>query len=116
LVALTVNPGRPLAIVNGSAADVPPPGVGEKTVICAVPTVVRSLAGTAVCSNVLLTKVVRRTAPFQRIVEVFTKPLPLTLRVNAALPTAAVDGDNEPIDGTGLLLTTVIVGLVAAGV
>src|SRR5262245_62857420 len=92
----------------------PPPGVGEKTVTIAVPADVRSLAGITACNRVLLTNVVGRLAPFQRTVEELTKPLPLTLNVNPGPPTGPLEGDSEPIAGTGLTPTTVTVGLLAA--
>src|SRR5712691_2003383 len=76
LVALTVSEGEP-PTVNGTAAEVPPPGAGEKTVTCAVPLTARSVAGIAACSCVLLTNVVGRSAPFHRTTDAATNPLPV---------------------------------------
>src|SRR2546422_9328174 len=62
-----------LSMVNTSALEVPPPGVGENTVTDAVPAVARSAAVTAAVSRVALTNVVVRAAPFQRTLEPLTK-------------------------------------------
>ena len=48
-----------------------------------------------------LTKVVVRTAPFQRIRDELTKPLPFTVSVRPALPAAAVAGVRLLVTGTG---------------
>src|SRR5260221_12086776 len=59
VVVLTVSTGGG-AIVNGSAADVPPPGAGVKTVTCAVAGAATSAAPIDARSCVLLTNVVAR--------------------------------------------------------
>ena len=51
-------------IVNVNGAEVPPPGVGLKTVIAAVPTALTSAAVIAACKALLEIKVVARAAPF----------------------------------------------------
>lgn len=61
---LTVGPGA--RTISGSAAEVPPPGAGVKTVILRVAAVARSLAGTVAVIDELETKVVGRAV----------KPLP----------------------------------------
>ena len=88
---------------NGWSDDVPPPGIGLKTVICAVLDAAMSLAGMAAVSCVALTTVVVRSTPFQRTLEPPMKLEPLTLRVKPAPPVVAFAGDNEAWTGTGLL-------------
>src|SRR5207245_4643866 len=61
---IELSVGAGLLIVNVCALEVPPPGVGLKTVADAVPAVAMSLAELAACSCVLLTKVVARLLPF----------------------------------------------------
>src|SRR5512134_2042029 len=95
--------GIALPIVNVTGDDVPPPGVGLTTVTWVVPVLAMSLAGTAAVSWVPLTNVVVRVVPFQCTEEPVTKPVPLTVSVNAAPPTAAVVGDTEVRTGTGFL-------------
>ena len=69
-------------IVNVSAFDVPPPGVGFTTVTDAVPTAATLAAGTIAVSCVEETNVVTRAEPFHLTVEVATMLVPLTVRVN----------------------------------
>src|SRR2546428_113092 len=97
---LTVGPA--LATGNACAAEVPPPGVGVTTVTLAVPAAAMSAAAIAAVSWMGLTKVVVRTAPFQRTVEPFTNPVPSTVSVKAAPPTAALFGTSPVIVGMGL--------------
>ena len=85
-VSLVLSSAIVGVIVNGSALDVPPTGAGLTTVTLAVPFAPMSLAGMTAWSCPLLTKVVARAAPFQRIWEPFTKWLPLTVRVKPAPP------------------------------
>src|SRR5438552_2423368 len=101
--------GTALLTVNVSAPEVPPPGVGEKTVRDAVPAVAMSPAVIAACNWVLLTNVVVRAAPFQRTTDPLTKFVPFTVSVKAAAPEVAVPGDSEPIVGTGLVVVIVSV-------
>src|SRR4029077_418429 len=79
-----VSVGAGLLTVNVTAAEVPPPGVGEKTVTEGVPAVAISAAVMAAVSCVLLTKVVVRLLPFQRTTEPDTKLVPVAVRVKAA--------------------------------
>ena len=72
--------------VRVAAAEVPPPGVGVKTVIDNCAPVARSEAGMAAVNCVLLTNVVVRLEPFTRTMEPLTKLLPFTVSVIAALP------------------------------
>jgi hypothetical protein len=55
------------------------------------------------CSRVALTKVVVRSAPFQRTVEVGRKLEPFTVNVKGGEPAAALVGASDPSAGTGLL-------------
>ena len=85
--------GLPAAlIVNVSAPDVPPPGVGLNTVTEAVPAVAMSLAGTAAVNCVAVPGVVTNAAPFHFTTEVLMKFVPVTVSVNAAPPAVAEDG------------------------
>lgn len=59
-----------MLMVNVEADDVPPPGVGFKTVTCAVPALAMSAAVIAACNCVELTKVVGRAVWFHCTVEV----------------------------------------------
>ena len=63
--------GIGLSILNVTSFDVvpPPPGVGLKTVIFALPPVAISRAGIAAVSALLLTNVVVRFDPFHCTVE-----------------------------------------------
>src|SRR5207247_2103434 len=63
---LSVGRGLVVVIVNVTALEGPPPGVGLNTVTAAVPVAVMSLARIWAWSWVVLTKVVVRSLPFQR--------------------------------------------------
>src|SRR5947207_2348522 len=101
--------GTALLTVNVSAPEVPPPGVGEKTVRDAVPAVAMSPAVIAACNWVLLTNVVVRAAPFQRTTDPLTKFVPFTVSVKGAAPEVAVLGESDPSVGTGLVGMMLIV-------
>jgi len=85
--------GVPAAIVNGKVPLAVPEGVTTET--WAVPAAAMSVLGMAAVTWALLTNVVVRGAPFQRTVEPETKPLPLTVSVNAGPPAVALFGDIE---------------------
>jgi hypothetical protein len=90
-----VNVGAGLAaalIVNVCAPDVPPPGVGLKTVTEAVPAVAMSLAGTAAVNCVALPGVVTNATPFHFTAEVLMKFVPVTVSVKPAPPAVAEEG------------------------
>jgi hypothetical protein len=82
--------------------DVPPPGAGVETLTGTDPGVARSAAVMAARSRVALTKVVVRSAPFQRTTDPATNPVPFTVSVKAAPPTEALAGDRPVTVGTGL--------------
>ena len=73
----------------------------------AVPAVAMSGAGTAAINCVALTNVVVRATPFHCTTAPVTKPEPLTVSVNAALPAIAVVCPSDPRTGTGLLIVNV---------
>lgn len=81
--------GAGLLIVKVIALVVPPPGVGLNTVTSAVPVLAKSVVGSVAVNCVALTNVVVRSLPFQRTFEVLTKFVPLTVKVNPALPMVA---------------------------
>ena len=89
-------------IVKLAVPDVPPPGVGLKTVTCAVPALVKSVAGICAVNCVALTKVVVRSCPFHFTRELLIKPVPLIVSVKAALPACAAFGFRFVIAGSGL--------------
>src|SRR6266481_5745017 len=103
-IDVAVGTGFPM--VNVSALEVPPPGVGFTTVTDAVPAVAMSAAVMAACKLVLETKVVVRALPFHCTTEEATKLVPVTLNENAAPPADTELGFNAPVasDGTGLLV------------
>jgi hypothetical protein len=95
------------AIVNVCALDVPPPGPGFTTVTDAVPGVAIRAAVTVAVSCVDETNVVVSAVPFQFTVEVETKFVPVTVKVNCAPPAVAQVGLIELVVGTGLLIVNV---------
>jgi hypothetical protein len=98
-----VNTGAALWTVNDNAAEVPPPGAGLTTVICAVPAAAISLSRIEAVTCVALTKAVARDTPFQCTAEPATKPEPVAVRVKPAPPAKAATGDTVVRTGTGFL-------------
>src|SRR3954463_14868251 len=80
---------------------VPPPGVGFTTVIDDNAAVATFAAITAAVNCVELTYVVVRFDPFHCTCEAATKPVPVTVSVNAADPAASVDGEIDDTTGGG---------------
>ena len=103
-------------MVNISALDVPPPGVGLKTVTEAVPAVAMSLWGTAAVNCVALPNVVVSAAPFHWTTELLTKLVPITTSVKPAPPAVAEEGESALTVGTGLFAAALIVNVRAAEV
>jgi len=101
--------GTGLLTVNVTAAEVPPPGPGVKTVMEREAATARSDEGIAAVSCVLLTKVVVRFEPLTRTTELLTKLLPLTVSVNPEVPAVALLGEILLNDGDGLLTASDIV-------
>src|SRR5438093_12123528 len=104
-VAVRVNPAPPatallgeielsvgtrLLIVNVCALEVPPPGVGLKTVTGAVPAVAMSAVVICALSCVLLPNVVARWLPFHCTVDELVKFVPVRASVKAAPPAATL--------------------------
>jgi hypothetical protein len=107
LGAMDVSAGAGLLIAKLCPVDVPPPGVGLKTVTEGVPELARSEAGTAAVSEVALTNVVVSAVPFQFTTEPATKFVPVTVSVNADPPVSAELGESEVSVGAGLLMVKV---------
>ena len=99
--------GTGLLIVRVRALDVPPPGVELNTVTWAVPDSAMSAAVIAAVNRVEDTYVVVRLDPFHCTTELMTKPLPLTVSVNAVPPALAVFGFRLVVVGMGLLIVKV---------
>jgi hypothetical protein len=88
-------------IVNVSAFDVPPPGVGFTTVTAAVPEAAISLAEIIAVNCVEFTNVVGRALPFHCAMELAMKLVPLMVNANAAPPAAVVFGASDVSVGNG---------------
>ena len=80
------------AVTVSVAPDVPPPGAGEKTVIVCVPALATSLAKIKAVSCVADPYVVVRLLPSTCTTDPFTKPVPPTASVKAALPPTTLVG------------------------
>lgn len=87
--------GEGVEIVKAEAEEVPPPGVGLKTVTCAEPSAAMSVAGMAAVRRVLLSKVVVRFEPFHLTTELEMKFDPFTVNVKAGPPVFALVGEME---------------------
>ena len=99
---LTDGTGFGGVTVNVTPFEAPPPGPGLNTVTVRGPEVEMSLAGIAAVRLVVLPNVVVRFAPCQRTMEPETKPLPVTVKVNAPPSSTAELGLMPEITGTGL--------------
>ena len=89
-------------IVKVWAFEVPPPGVGLKTVTWAVPAVAMSAARIDAVTWVEETYVVVRFVPFHLTTELEMKFVPFTVRVKPAPPAVADEGLRLVVVGTGL--------------
>jgi len=96
-------------MVNVSAFDVPPPGVGLVTLTAGVPTLATSVARIAAVSCVPFTNVVTRATPLNFTTDAFTKFVPFTVRVNAAEPAGMLVGESDDTDGAGFVAEPTIV-------
>lgn len=86
---------------------VPPPGAGVNTVTDAVPALAISATNICAFSCVPLTKVVTRSVPFQRTIELLAKLVPVTVSVKdvkPVLPAVAPAGERLVKVGTVLLI------------
>lgn len=102
-----VGTGFTLVTVNVSVPLVPPPGVGVKMVIAAVPAALIFEAGMEAVSCEALIYVVVSAVPFHFITDPFIKLLPLAVKVNAPLPAVALFGERLLSVGSGLLAVMV---------
>ena len=108
---MPVNAGVGLAeMVNPKPLEVPPAGVGLKTVTVTVPAVPRSALEIAAVSSEELENVVVRAEPFHWTCDVGVKPLPFTVSVKFPPPSGSVLGEMVVIAGTGLLMVNVSAG------
>ena len=85
----------------------PPPGAGLVTVMGNEPALATSAAVMAAVTCVAVTNVVVRAEPLKFTVEVLTKFVPLTVRVNPASPAVLVAGEILVVVGTRLLTVNV---------
>jgi hypothetical protein len=90
--------------------EVPPAGVGLKTVTLAAPEVPRSVLVIAAVSCVELENVVLRAELFHCTTELGVKPLPVTVSVKFDPPSGSVLGEIPVRDGTGLLMVKLKAG------
>jgi len=104
---IEVSVGAGLLMVKVWVPDVPPPGVGVKTVTGTVPAAAMSLAEIVVVSCVLLTNEVIRGLPFQRMTDVIAKFVPVAVNVNAPPPAVTLVGEIELRVGTGFVAVIV---------
>jgi len=118
-VTVSVNPAAPAVALLGdrdviaglglftvkfTAFETPPPGAGLVAVTGNVPAVATSAALIVPVIFVELLKVVVRAEPFQFTVAPFTKPVPLTVRLNEAAPSVLLLGEIVVTVGTALLI------------
>src|SRR6478735_4410715 len=99
-VIMPVIPSPATSTGSAWGAEAPPPGAGLATVIETVAAIATSLAGMAAVSEVGVTNVVDRSAPFQRTTEEVVNPVPVTVSVNADCVCTGV-GASDAIVGTG---------------
>jgi hypothetical protein len=99
--AIAVIAATGLFTSNVTAPEEPPPGAGLCTVIRLAELPVRSAAGRAAVSSVLLTTVVRSGALFQLTAELARKLVPFTSRVVVTAPAVTLVGLTLVIVGTG---------------
>ena len=102
LRVVRVGTGLVAITVKLTALEVPPPGVGLKTVMGKVPAEAISAVAMVAVSCVVLTKLVGRSAPFQRTTEPLMKLLPFAVRVKPAPEQARSMARSQLSTGTGL--------------
>ena len=98
----------PGATAISSAFDSPPPGDGLNTEIIAFPGDAISRGRTTAVSCESFTKLVTRSEPFQRTMELATKFDPITVRVTGAPPDMIGLGRRLETAGTGLVLNQMV--------
>lgn len=100
-VELSCTTGGGTSTVNSRLDEVPPPGRGLYTVTARPPPSAMSAAPIAALSSVPLTYTVGRAAPSHCTTDFDTKPVPITVNVNAGPSTVVLAGDNPVATGTG---------------
>src|SRR5207244_9592220 len=110
---MSITVGTGLLTVRLVAVEAPPDGAGLKTVIENVPAACTSAAVSCALTCVALTRVVGRSAPPRRTIELLLKFVPFTVNVNAASPAILLAGTLVVRVGAGLLtvrLATLVEG------
>jgi len=98
---VVIASGRAAATAKFRAFEVPPTGVGLKTVTGTVAGVAISLAVMAAFTRPPFTNVVVRAVPFHCTTEAGTKPEPSSVRVKALVPATALLGVRSSSVGAG---------------
>jgi len=101
--------GTGFVTVRSWLFDVPPAGVGLKTVIGKMPAAAISDAGIEAVTWVELTSVVDLFTPLNRTIELELKFVPLTVSVNPDAPANLLAGEMSVVVGTGLFTVKVCV-------
>jgi hypothetical protein len=104
---VVIASGRAAATAKFRAFEVPPTGVGLKTVTGTAAGVAISLAVMAAVNRAPLTNVVVRAVPFHRTTEDGTKFQPSSVRVKALVPATALLGIRNHSMGTGFSMVKV---------
>jgi hypothetical protein len=101
---MEVVAGTGLVTLKLTAVEVPPPGAGFVTVTGKEPAVAMSVAVMDAVMAVELMNVVALALPLKLTTAPLTKPVPVTLNMNAPLPTLAEVGLRIVTVGAGLLM------------
>lgn len=114
-LTVKVNPGPPATTLAGEmlvivgtgnvmvkVTELDPCPDGLARLICADPGCAIAEAGTVAVTCVALPKVVLKGVPFNDTTAPETKPVPFTVRINAALPAFTVAGEMLVITGAGV--------------
>lgn len=100
-----------LLIASGTAAEVPPPGLGLDAARARLLAAVKSLEGSAALTWVALMYVVARAEPLTVMTVEGTKPVPVKVMTAEGVPASAVVADMEVMTGAGLSISRLIVEL-----
>lgn len=98
-----IVPGVGLFTASDAELDTPPPGPGFTAVMASIPALARSPCVSATLTEVALTYVVGRVAPFTNTVVPATNPVPVTATVALGAPTCTVEGTNAVTVGDGFV-------------
>ena len=102
-----VTVGAGLFTVTLSSGEVPPPGVGVKTVSFNVLPLATSEPSSVTFNSVAETNIVTRSAPLTRPIESGRKPVPVIVRIVAPAPAVMVGLSTLVGTGAGLLIGNV---------